>query len=81
MPVSGSKRTFEFLQHTCPAGPGNDGSPLLDPRGKVVAVANCGTLARLDGTTIAPESPVTYAVNVRYLRELVKRHYPHVEWN
>ena len=79
MPATGHE--FEFLQHTCFAWPGNSGSPLLNADGKVVAIQNSGAIARKASGALEPVSLISYAINVRFLRELLTQDYPKINWN
>ncbi|MCK6471409.1 MAG: FHA domain-containing protein [Planctomycetes bacterium] len=82
MEFGGSKvegRSFERLEHTCYSMGGNSGSPMFGTDGKVLAVLNSGFSTTMQGVQL-PVGSVNFAVNVRFLKHLVKTHYGPGVW-
>lgn len=65
---------FRIYQLDATAYPGNSGSPLYDPAtGEVVGVLNMVFVKGLKESAISAPSGITYAIPVRYVKELLER--------
>jgi S1-C subfamily serine protease len=65
---------FNIFQLDATAYPGNSGSPLYDPTtGKVLGVINAVFVKGLKETAITAPSGITYAIPVKYVRELLQK--------
>jgi serine protease Do len=63
---------FSIFQLDATAYPGNSGSPLYDPEsGEVVAVINMVFVKGTKETALTQPSGITYAIPIRFLRELL----------
>ena len=68
------RNAFGIFQLDGTAYPGNSGSPLYDPdSGAVVGVINMVYLKGLKESAVSDPSGITYAIPVRYVRELLQR--------
>ncbi len=68
------RNPFGIFQLDGTAYPGNSGSPLYDPdSGAVVGVINMVYLKGLKESAVSDPSGITYAIPVRYVRELLQR--------
>nr|WP_307729107.1 serine protease [Massilia sp. IC2-476] len=68
------RNPFGIFQLDGTAYPGNSGSPLYDPdKGAVVGVINMVYLKGLKESAVSDPSGITYAIPVRYVRELLQR--------
>jgi len=68
---------FDIYQLDATAYPGNSGSPLFDPdSGTVVGVISMVLLKGMKESAISAPSGITYAVPVRYVRELLQQKSP-----
>jgi S1-C subfamily serine protease len=66
---------FSIFQLDATAYPGNSGSPLYDPEsGQVVAVINMVFVKGTKETALTQPSGITYAIPIRFLRELLENH-------
>ncbi|MDD5297780.1 MAG: serine protease [Rhodocyclaceae bacterium] len=67
-----AKGPFTILQLDATAYPGDSGSPLYDPNtGEVVGIINMVLVKSTKESAITDPSGITYAIPVRYLRELM----------
>jgi serine protease Do len=65
---------FELLQLDAVAYPGNSGGPLFDAAsGRVIGVMNMVAIKRTRESAITTPTGISYAVPVRYVRELMAR--------
>lgn len=91
-PATGTN--FEEFQHTCAATPGTSGSPMLDAKGRVIALHYSGIFVELavlsenasgqkviSGKQGLNASGLTAAVSVRYLIDLVRQKYGNDAWD
>lgn len=68
------RNAFGIFQLDGTAYPGNSGSPLYEPdSGVVVGVINMVYLKGLKESAVSDPSGITYAIPVRYVRELLQR--------
>lgn len=68
---------FSIFQLDATAYPGNSGSPLFDPdTGVVLGAINMGLVKGTKESAISNPSGITYAVPVRYIRELLQHTSP-----
>jgi S1-C subfamily serine protease len=68
------RNPFGIFQLDGTAYPGNSGSPLYDPvTGAVVGAINMVYLKGLKESAVSDPSGITYAIPVRYIRELLQR--------
>jgi S1-C subfamily serine protease len=71
------RASFDVLQLDATAYPGNSGSPVYDPEtGIVYGVINMVFVKGLKETAITNPSGVTYAIPVRYVRQLIEKRLP-----
>lgn len=65
---------FNIFQLDATAYPGNSGSPLYDPdNGKVIGVINAVFVKGLKESAISTPSGITYAIPVKYVREIMQQ--------
>lgn len=70
-----SKGSFDILQLDATAYPGDSGSPLYAPdTGEIVGIINMVLVKSTKESAITNPSGITYAIPVRYLRELLEEH-------
>lgn len=68
------RRPFQIMQLDGTAYPGNSGSPVYDPEnGVVYGVLNMTTLKNQKENAISQPSGISYAIPVRYVRELLQQ--------
>lgn len=72
-----AKGSFNILQLDATAYPGDSGSPLYDPEnGRVVGIINMVLVKGTKESVLTHPSGVTYAIPVKYLRELLQESMP-----
>lgn len=65
---------YDVLQLDATAYPGNSGSPLYEPRtGRVIGVVNKVFVQQSKEAALDKPSGITYAIPIRYVRELLER--------
>jgi S1-C subfamily serine protease len=70
-----SKGSFDILQLDATAYPGDSGSPLYAPEtGEIVGIINMVLVKSTKESAITNPSGITYAIPVRYLRQLLEEH-------
>jgi S1-C subfamily serine protease len=70
-----NKGSFDILQLDATAYPGDSGSPLYAPdTGEIVGIINMVLVKSTKESAITNPSGITYAIPVRYLRELLAEH-------
>ncbi len=79
MPVKG--RDFDMIEHTCASVPGSSGSPIFSTNGRVVSVLNSGIFERLSNGVHIQSGAVNYGISIRFLKQLLDRHYEANVWN
>lgn len=62
--TKGIRQTWQQLQHSAPSFPGDSGGPLLDARGRLLAISTQGGLAYAPGVTKVSDAE-PYGVGVR----------------
>lgn len=68
------KDPFRVYQLDATAYPGNSGSPLYDPEtGEVIGVINMVLVKATKESVLSQPSGISYAIPVRYVRELMRR--------
>jgi len=68
-----AKGSYDILQLDATAYPGDSGSPLYNPEtGEVVGIINMVLVKSTKESAITDPSGITYAIPVRYLRELLE---------
>jgi len=67
-------RSFDWMEHTCYSMGGNSGSPMMNTEAKVVALLNSGHEFKMSGLRV-PIGSINNAINVRFLKNLVKTHF------
>jgi S1-C subfamily serine protease len=68
------RSSFDIFQLDSTAYPGNSGSPVYDPAsGKVLGVINAVFVKGLKENAVSNPSGITYAIPVRYVKELMQR--------
>ncbi len=83
--ASAVRRPFDLLEHTCAVGANDQGSPIFDERGRVVAIQSHSeselfvVVNKTDPDKPAvrklPVGNVKYAASVRFLRDLAATHF------
>lgn len=68
-----AKGSYDILQLDATAYPGDSGSPLYDPdSGEVIGIINMVLVKSTKESAITDPSGITYAIPVRYLRDLLE---------
>jgi S1-C subfamily serine protease len=68
------KADFNVYQLDATAYPGNSGSPVYDPgTGQVLAILSSVFVKQTKEKILADPSGITFAIPIRYARELVER--------